>query len=518
MKIFKTKKLLIALISALVFGAQMTFAAGVPENVTDVEASALGADSIGLTWTSALDDEGGLVDHYRIYYGPTSVFEAGEGDYESEMETPTNETATVVSGLLADTMYYFSITAISSDDEESTEYSYEDSATTMTEDVEPGEEPTEEPAEEDTVSPTVTGVSAPDKLHVVLNFSEPVALPTDGAEAAFGIIEQINPANTLTVVSARVDDSDASNVILETLEQTASVNYIVTAGVSVKDLADNPIVSGSTDSALFLGSGAEPSEAEPVTEEEPTEEPADETPEPELISEPATDEAADCEKDMNCFLEHVASGDLAKVTESDDTHEYTLEIVGADATDVVVRYTAERHPNILFGGTDMDCVFTKQAYTADEYRDALDLDNCSGSLADGYEAVEAAADTTPPENITNLLLSFKDALDKFTVILRWTPSLNTARDLVDQILYMSLDRGNNYDSGKSLGASVTNTEVKNLEGGKEYTFKMTTKDDSGNESTGAVKSIRLPQTGVGVGLLLMISALGAGRALRRKED
>ena len=45
-------------------------------------------------------------------------------------------------------------------------------------------------------------------------------------------------------------------------------------------------------------------------------------------------------------------------------------------------------------------------------------------------------------------------------------------------------------------------ELPGMEGGKEYTFKITTKDASGNESVGVVKSIRLPQTGVGVGLLI----------------
>ena len=53
--------------------------------------------------------------------------------------------------------------------------------------------------------------------------------------------------------------------------------------------------------------------------------------------------------------------------------------------------------------------------------------------------------------------------------------------------------------------------------GKEYTFKISTKDDNGNESVGVVKSIRLPQTGVGLGLLLLGSVGVAGRLLRRKR-
>jgi hypothetical protein len=102
-------------------------------------------------------------------------------------------------------------------------------------------------------------------------------------------------------------------------------------------------------------------------------------------------------------------------------------------------------------------------------------------------------------------------------MMSWTPSLNTAKDLADQILYMSMDRGKNFDAGKPLGALVAKTEVPNLDGGKEYTFKITTKDASGNESTGVVKSIRLPQTGAGVGLILIGSLAAAKRLLRRKK-
>ena len=127
------KKMAICLISALVFGAQIAFAGGVPENVTDLEATAIDSDSIGLTWESAKDGDGGLVDHYRIYYGTFSVFEAGEGDYENELDTPNNNTSYVVSGLDSDTTYYFSATAVSSDDLESDEYSFEASAATSAE-------------------------------------------------------------------------------------------------------------------------------------------------------------------------------------------------------------------------------------------------------------------------------------------------------------------------------------------------------------------------------------------------
>ncbi len=137
----------------------------------------------------------------------------------------------------------------------------------------------------------------------------------------------------------------------------------------------------------------------------------------------------------------------------------------------------------------------------------------------GETVVENTIDTTAPENITDLMITQKLLeLNEYLVKLTWTPSLNTAEDLIDQILYKSLNRGKNYDEGLSLGANATKYETK-LEGGKEYTFKITTKDHTGNESTGVIKSIRLPQTGpAGVILLAsIISGLGASQILRRKR-
>ena len=130
---------------------------------------------------------------------------------------------------------------------------------------------------------------------------------------------------------------------------------------------------------------------------------------------------------------------------------------------------------------------------------------------------EEEEDVTPPEDITDLVLDFKADLEKFIITMNWTASINTAQDLVDQILYSSMDKGDTYDDGVSLGATADSHEVPNMEGGKEYTFKITTKDDSGNESVGVVKSIRLPQTGVGAGLLVLGSAAAANRALRRRR-
>lgn len=141
----------------------------------------------------------------------------------------------------------------------------------------------------------------------------------------------------------------------------------------------------------------------------------------------------------------------------------------------------------------------------------------TGSTTSTGETATTSLDLTAPEEITNFNITEKLLeLNEYLVNLSWTKSLNTAGDLIDQILYKSLNRGSSYDTGVSLGMDANSYETR-LEGGKEYTFKITTKDRSGNESTGVIKSIRLPQTGPGLALLIAISGLGASQILRKKK-
>lgn len=429
------KKSLFALITAtmLAFPAITVFAEGEPDNVSNVVATAVDATSIGLTWDAAQDDGGGLVDHYRVYYGTTSIQTVGTGDYDNEIDTPNNNTSYVATGLTPATKYYFSVTAINSADLESEAYSYEANASTMAEEVE----------ETDITSPTVVSVIAVDNMHVRVMFSEAVQLPELLPEAAFSIEEQINPGNTLDIASVTIDitDTDGKTVLLTTSEQKLNVNYIVTAGVGIKDVAGNPIVSGNTDSGLFSGSGIVTEGATTATEAEPEEDLAEAAPGAEAI----------CGN---------------KIVEEDEECDDGNTVSNDGCSDVCVQ---------------------------DE-------------------------DTTPPEDITNLILSFKADLEKFIIIMNWTASIDSYGDLVEQVLYQSMDRGSTYDTGTALGADSAKHELPDMEGGKEYTFKITTKDDNGNESVGVVKSIRLPQTGVGLGLMLLGSAGLAGRLLRRKKQ
>lgn len=522
------KKSLIALAAAAILAIPMGFAAGEPDNVTGLTASPIDSYSVGLSWNSAKTAAGGLVDHYRVYYGIASVQTLGEGDYDHEINTPNNNTSFVISNLAPQTTYYFSVTAVDSGGAESEAYSLEASAATPAEPAAPAE------AGSDEESPVVASALATGRYEVLVSFSEPIVLPAVMPEAAFSIAEQAIATNVLNVTGARVSGENNQKVILQTGEQAPNVSYTVTAGGAVTDLAGNPMISGNTDAAIFLGSSLEgtPAPEQPVVTEPVAEVPVAEVPVNILETPAAPAESAEpinCGNSWKCFYEYVRTCTSAEMVETTDKTEVRHAVVPGE-TNCTLHYEAASILDLENAET-LDCVLPKDSMEA-RARRAMDVEGgslfeaeaevrelCAGDYLETFIAGMNAekADTTPPEDVTNLVISFREQMEKFVAMLRWVASLNSAGDLVNQILYMSRDRGSTYDSGKPLGAEVTSHEVPDLEGGKEYTFKLTTKDAVGNESAGVIKSIRLPQTGAAAGLLLFGSALGAGHMLRRKS-
>ena len=435
------KQSAVALLMAVVL-ATPAFAAGEPGNVKNVTAVSKNDTTLTLKWDEAKDAFGNAVDHYRIYYGTASVQKSEAANYASQVDTPNNATTYDLSGLTKGTPYYFSVTAIDGQGSESVEYSVESSGT-------PGSTApttTSATSTNDTVAPTVLNVIAADKNHVLVGFSEKVALPSTLPEAAFLITEQADTEKTLEVTSARMYDIDVTGktVLLRTVDQTKNTNYILTVSAAIKDVAGNPIQSGNADSGVFLGS--------------------------DKVS-----------------------------TITDDT----LKPAASE--------TANATTNGVTTPEDLLLDTTTPTSTATTTTDAT-------TTTENTNALTPLPDTTAPEDVRNFVLSFKEQMEKFVVMMNWEASLNTAKDLVDQIIYMSSDKGATYDNGTPVGAVATAYDMANLEGGKEYTFKITTKDGSGNESVGVVQSIRLPQTGFGAGFLVLTSAYGANRLLKRRRE
>jgi len=104
--------------------------------------------------------------------------------------------------------------------------------------------------------------------------------------------------------------------------------------------------------------------------------------------------------------------------------------------------------------------------------------NASGQMALQSFRVHVVADYTPPGEVGNLKSHNGDQ----KVTLSWTPPEDTDGDLSEQVLY--IDKGTGYEDEIILPKTATTYTVKALENGEQYSFRIVTRDELGNESGG----------------------------------
>lgn len=454
-----------------------------------------GDSQVTLTWDPATDDTG--VSGYNLYSGLSSVTEEG-GSYTFGSTDVGDVTTYVMENLSNGVTYYFAMTAYDDEGNESEFYSEEVDATP--EAAETG----------DFLAPTVSGASAMTSTLVEVEFSEEVTLPEDSA-SAFSI--EATDGTQLEVLDAYVSD-DASIVFIVTDVQTAGAQYILTAGIGISDSADNPIVSGTSDTGVFTGSSLEKveEEEEVAEEEEAGEEEVAEG--EEVVSEGFVldeVEAAEVNELELSFTEavSVAEGDAFTIQALEDA-SVTVEVLAVsideeDAT-LVTLVTEDMEPGL-------------------DYVLALDetvLNEAGESLAEDGRSVEFTAktlelaDLIAPEDVTNLLGRFVRG-EPGSVLLEWTKSVDSAGDLAKYLVYASLDGGLSFGEAIEVASDHDKYKLVGLTPGATYTFKVTAVDENGNESEGMLTTVKLPETGpelLGLGLL---SLLGAGAWGRKKR-
>ncbi len=100
----------------------VSYAFSLPSQVTGVQATQSGNGSAQVSWTEAESAED-IIIGYRVYFGTTSVQEEGE-TYDDEVVV-YGGVETTIEGLLPSTTYYFSVTALDSEENASENYSAE---------------------------------------------------------------------------------------------------------------------------------------------------------------------------------------------------------------------------------------------------------------------------------------------------------------------------------------------------------------------------------------------------------
>lgn len=470
-----------------------------PSDVENLEAFA-GEESVNLSWDMATDNVG--VTGYKIYYGVESVTN-DSGEYTFDPIETDDDISYEVAGLTAGVTYYFAMTAFDAAGNESEYYSNEASATPVAASVQ---------QTIDTEAPYIVEAAAVDKMTVNVNFSEEIDLPT-GAASAFSIVGLENDEE-LEVLDAYVSDDNESIVVVTTGTQELGISYMITVDTSVTDKAGNAVVSGTLDSAVFDGTNAEPALSDDEVDD--TADDADtaakdeaDTQAPEIrdveVDDTFTNVVVTFDEDVVLPTENPESA-FEIYLEDNEATKLTILNATQDETDLskVILETSEQSP-----GEDYVLKATGITDLAGN-----ELTNDFDRTANFTAAVLEIADLIPPEDVTNFVAELIDGLPT-SVNLSWTASINSAGDLADQLLYMSEDGGVNYGDAESLGSTAVSYNVDGLTEGETYTFMITTVDETGNESVGVVTSITLPQTGAGLGVVLLATVLGT-KLIRRR--
>ncbi len=252
------------------FGMGITYAQEektLPADVSGVEIKT-GDKEATLKWKPSIDDD--EIDHYNVYYDFLSVIDL-DGNHAHVVEVDGEDNFVTVDGLINNRTYFFVVTAVDLADDESENYSLEVSAM-----------PREEKKAE--LGLQLVSAEAIYDTEVVLSFSRSVILP-EHPEIFFlirEVLEDYQRGEILPIKEAYLSIGDeGERVVLETDWQISDQEYVVIAGVGITDFTGNPVKSGVTDSAYFLGTdvekpvpltGGEVLQVEAFGEEEPQKE------------------------------------------------------------------------------------------------------------------------------------------------------------------------------------------------------------------------------------------------------
>lgn len=473
---------LFAMLATSAFSAGDTIAPDSPDNVIATAGNA----KVVLTWDASKDAD---ATGYKVYYGKTSVTKAGQ-TYDSTLDVKNVLTYTLAK-LQNDTPYYFAVTAYDAAGNESENYSFEASA-----------KPSATLTQADTVAPTVTSAEAISQTLVRVIFSETIVLLEKDPETAFSI-EDILTQKPLEVVSVEFDpeDLEEKTVLLTTAAQE-DVEYLLTVGIELEDTAGNIIESGESDTASFQG-------AIGVVIV-----PSADTTAPEIID---ADSVSATEIEVMFSEKIVLDGNAENLFTIIEKNNPSMSLAVENAT-------------LLADGQTV-VVTTAEQVVDTEYRlTASNIPDLSGNLiasdftgtADFIREAEVVptGNAQVPEEITKLTTSVSENIMNMT----WAASENSAGDLANYVVYISIDDGKTYDAGTLLAPDVVKFTMQ-LDPTKNYTFKVTARNNAGDENSGVTTGVCLsacenapvPVTGPGMlGLLVALSGIAGWFFVKRR--
>lgn len=478
----------------LVTGVNFTFAQNAdpqtdaisPSDVENLKALA-GDQEVQLSWDAATDNVG--IVGYKIYRS-THTVKTENDSYDLPVIPVGNVTAYTVKNLTNEQAYYFSITAVDSSGNESVNYALESNA-------KPQAGLHLAAIEDNGKTPQVKEVKSVDIITAKVIFSESIKLPLEQPASAFKIEKTLDKSQ-LIIQKAEIDstDSTGATVLLTTAPQEENAEYVLTAGIEIQDYFNSPIVSGTFDTGSFKGSAAKKQDSKSAGNED-KQAPA--------VSSVIAD-----------YNNRIAIAFSEKITLPENaTSKFSILKKGAQTALKILNVSLSVDEKSIYLITDPQ-EKTEYEVKAPEIQDIAGNKLTAGTLT-VTGMPPSLKDLVPPEDVAKLIAKIKDA-EKNIVELSWQASKNSAGDLSDQVLYHALGKNaKEFKEGAALGSSAINAQVQDLQQGNWYTFKVTTKDTSGNESKGAIKALYLPKTGPGV-VAAGLTALVMGWYSRKKRQ
>lgn len=512
--------LLLSILSLGVLPSALAQSDTVAPSYVDGMQAAPGDTSVTLSWDASTDNVG--VTGYVLYYGTVSVSQAGQ-EYDNRTEIGNVLTYTLA-GLQNNVTYYFAVTAKDAAGNESEEYSTQVSAT-----------PAASAVEDDGTPPTVVSAVAGNCDGLTVTFSEPVVLPGANPGNAFNI-ENLDTYAALEISGAATMAGAQNKVVLSTSAMETGAQYLLTVGIAVEDRLGNPIVSGTSDTAVF--SGVACAVVEPPIDE-PVDEPVDDVEAPKLESVEVfsltelklkfdEEVVLPVKEESGETVEEPADAPAPVAEESDPALEL-FSILDLEQNPVVILEVSyvetdalDAEGNPILDKTQLTLVTEPHTQDKEYFLKITGLTDALGNVTIGdfkssanYKtpAPVVEVDAIAPEDVQNVMTSIMDSLVK----LNWASSLNSAGDLVDQYLYVSTDGGATFEKKGALGKDATEYKFEGGVEGQNYVFKVTTVDGAGNESEGTVVTATLPVTGPALLGLAAAALLGGGALGRRKK-
>jgi len=468
-----------------------------PSDVENLKATP-GDSQIKLTWDAAKDNIG--VTGYKIYRGTKSV-KNPDDIYDLPAIPLANLTTYDVKNLTNGQKYFFTVTAIDGAGNESISYAIEAQATPSSD-----EQKRDASIEDNAKAPEVKKVEAKDGLTVLVEFSEPVWLPQESPKSAFKIRKTSNEAQ-LVVEKAEIysEDKTGATILLTTAPQEKGAEYEVTVGFEIQDYYDNPLISGTSDTGVFNGKEA-PTKSPPP--EDPKDKPSADTDAPRVIS-----AVADFNDRITVSMSEAVvlppnAKDSVMIVSKKDGSKLAVKTVSASVDGKLIFVTTATQM-----ADDYEVKLTK---FKDIAGNEINSAGASWTVSGNAPRQSGIQDLIPPEDVTKLVAKLKNAQEN-VVELKWQHSADSAKDLSDYLFA----QGSGKNSKKigvavSVGASANSLDVKDLAPGQWYTFKISAKDASGNESNGTFANFYLPQTGPGM-LAAGITSLLMGWKRRKKN-